>query len=245
MQCVILAGGLGTRMWPLTEKTPKTLLPIGNVPFAHYQLSWLARHGVTEVVYSIAVLGQQVRDYVGAGHQWNLRVVYVEDGDHLAGTAGALRRAHDAGVLREGFLVLYGDSFLPVDFRLVQERFLHQDRLALMTVYCNRGRYDTGNVRYADGCVQLYRKARKGEPTPQGMDYIDYGLSALRRDLIRERISARESADLSELYHQLSVEGQLAGMEVSQRFYEIGSAEGMHDFETWTREHPTESWASL
>jgi NDP-sugar pyrophosphorylase family protein len=244
MQCVILAGGLGTRMWPLTERTPKTLLPVGTVPFAHYQLSWLARHGVCEVVYSIAILGEQVRAYVGDGQAWNLHVSYVEDGDTLAGTAGALRRAYDAGVLRDWFLVLYGDSFLPVDFRQVQDVFLGQDRPALMTVYCNRGRYDTGNVRFADGVVQLYRKARKGESAPPGMDFIDYGLSALRRDLVAG-IAPHQTADLADLYHRLSVEGQLAGMEVNKRFYEIGSPAGMHDFENWTQEHPTHSWASL
>jgi hypothetical protein len=113
-----------------------------------------------------------------------------------------------------------------------------------MTVYCNRGRYDTGNVRYSDGVVQLYRKARKGEPTAPGMDFIDYGLSAFRRDLIAT-IAPHQAADLADLYHRLSVEGQLAGLEVSQRFYEIGSPAGMHDFENWTREHPTHSWASL
>ncbi len=245
MQCVILAGGLGTRMWPLTEKTPKTLLPVGSVPFAHYQLSWLAGHGVTEVVYSIAVLGEQVRAFVGDGRAWGLRVAYVEDGDRLAGTAGALRRAHDAGVLRDWFLVQYGDSFLPVDCRHVQQTFLGQDRPALMTVYCNRGMFDTGNVRFGAGVVQLYQKVRKGEPTAPGMDFIDYGLSALSRDLVSERIAPEQPADLAELYHQLSVEGRLAGLEVHQRFYEIGSPAGMRDFETWTREHPTESWASL
>src|SRR5437764_14635375 len=78
MQCVILAGGLGTRMRPWTEKTPKTLLPVGDIPFAHYQLSWLAGHGVTRVVYSIAVLGEQVRDFVGDGRRWGLVVDYVE-----------------------------------------------------------------------------------------------------------------------------------------------------------------------
>src|SRR6516165_5952028 len=99
MQCVILAGGLGTRMWPLTETTPKTLLPVGHTPFAHYQLTWLARHGVTDVVYSIAVLGDRVRDFVREGTPWNLRVRYVEDGKELRGTGGALRRVLDAGLL--------------------------------------------------------------------------------------------------------------------------------------------------
>src|SRR5437870_13774975 len=99
MQCVILAGGLGTRMRPLTETVPKTLLPVAGTPFAHYQLDWLARHGVRDVVYCVAVLGDQVRAYASDGSRWGLAVRYVEDGHELRGTAGALRRALDAGVL--------------------------------------------------------------------------------------------------------------------------------------------------
>jgi NDP-sugar pyrophosphorylase family protein len=244
MQCVILAGGLGTRMRPWTEKTPKTLLPVGSVPFAHYQLSWLASHGVRHVVYCIAVLGEQVRDFVGDGRRWGLAVDYVSDGDQLAGTGGALRRALDAGVLEDWFLVQYGDSFLPVDCHQVAAAFRAQDRPALMTVYCNRGRYDTGNVRYADGVVELYQKTRKGEPSPQGMDYIDYGLSVLDRDLIANHVLPGQVVDLSDLYHRLSLDGLLAGFEVGRRFYEIGSPAGLCDFETWTSQHPIETWAS-
>ena len=95
----------------------EALLPVGDTPFAHFQLSWLSRHGVTEVVYSIAVLGEKIRDFVGDGGRWGLQVNYVDDGKELVCTAGALRRVYDAGLLHEAFLVLYGDSFLPFDFR--------------------------------------------------------------------------------------------------------------------------------
>jgi hypothetical protein len=138
--------------------------------------------------------------------------------------------------------VQYGDSFLPVDCRAVARGFVEQDRPALMTVYRNQGKYDTGNVRYDCGVVRLYRKARKGEAAPAGMDYIDYGLSALRRDLIAKRVAPGRVADLAELYHRLSLEGRLAGLEVGQRFYEIGSPAGMRDFETWTSRYPIETW---
>jgi NDP-sugar pyrophosphorylase family protein len=243
MQCVILAGGLGTRMRPLTERLPKTLLPVDSVPFADYQLAWLARHGVTEVVYSIATLGHMVRDHVGDGRRWDLRVRYVEDGDTLRGTAGALRGALDAGMLHDWFLVLYGDSFLPFDFRLLRNAYLAQERPAMMAVYHNQGRWDTGNVRLSDEVVQLYRKARPGEAAEM-MDYIDYGVSALRAELIAERIAAGQKKDLAQLYHDLSVEGRLAGFEVQERFYEVGSPAGLRDFEAWTRENPVHTWAS-
>jgi NDP-sugar pyrophosphorylase family protein len=243
MQCVILAGGLGTRMRPLTETTPKTLLPVGQVPFAHYQLTWLARHGVTEVVYSIAVLGHLVRAYVGTGSRWGLQVRYVDDGDELRGTAGALRRALDSGVLRDRFLVLYGDSFLPFDFHRLAAAFAAEHRPALLAVYRNAGRFDTGNVRFSAGVVTLYQKVRRGELPPR-LDYIDYGVSALRADLIAAHVPADRKADLADLYHRLSVEGLLGGLEVEERFYEIGSPAGLRDFAAWAEQHPTETWAS-
>jgi NDP-sugar pyrophosphorylase family protein len=242
MQCLILAGGLGTRMQPLTRTTPKTLLPIGDVPFAHYQLSWLARHGVREVVYCIGSLGEQVRDFVGDGGRWGLRVAYVEDGPTLAGTGGAVRRAFDAGTLRDWFLVLYGDSFLPFDFRALARVFLEQPRPAVMAVYRNQGLFDVGNVRFADGVVQLYRKTPRGERPPEGMDFIDYGVSALSSALVGQRIPAATAFDLSDLCHSLSLEDRLGGFEVSERFYEIGSPAGLHDFEAWVAQHPIESW---
>jgi NDP-sugar pyrophosphorylase family protein len=242
MQCVILAGGLGTRMRPLTDKLPKALLPVGGVPFAHYQLRWLAGHGVSEVVYCIGAKGQQVRAAVGNGRRWGLGVRYVEDGYELRGTAGALRRALDAGALRDWFLVLYGDSFLPFDFCRFAAAFLVQPRPALMAVYRNQGRWDAGNVRYADGVVQLYEKAGPGGSA--AVDYSDYGVTALRAGVIAERVPRGRKHDLAALYHGLSRQGLLAGFEVTQRFYEIGSPSGLRDFEAWAAEHPADAWPS-
>jgi NDP-sugar pyrophosphorylase family protein len=226
-------------MRPLTERIPKTLLPVAGVPFAHYQLDWLARHGVREVVYCVAVLGEQVRAFVGDGSRWGLAVRYVEDGEELRGTAGALRRALDGGALRDWFLVLYGDSFLPFDFRRLGDAFVAQPRPAMMAVYHNRGRWETGNVCYTSGLVQLYCKAARGEAL-SGMNYIDYGVTALRAGLVAQRVAPGTKHDLATLYHDLSREGLLAGMEVSQRFYEVGSPAGLRDFEAWAAEHPTE-----
>src|SRR6185369_10392492 len=115
MQCVILAGGIGSRMWPETRTVPKTLLPVAGRPFAHWQLEWLSRSGIDSVVYCLGYLAEDVRTFVGDGRQFGLKVSYVDEGEALRGTAGALRLALDSGVLDEDFLVLYGDSWLQVD----------------------------------------------------------------------------------------------------------------------------------
>lgn len=224
MQCVILAGGLGTRMRPLTEACPKTLLPVHGKPFAFYQLHWLAQQGITKVIYSIGHQGGQIRRYWSSQPCPIPSLRYVDEGEQLRGTAGALRLARDQGALEDEFFVLYGDSFLPVEFAPVWRAFQSSGLPALMTVLRNEGRWDRSNVIYQPGRVIRYDK--NADP---GMQYIDCGLSCLRRDLFDEPTPA----DLSTLFHQLSLSRRLAGYEVHQRFYEIGSPAGLREFETY------------
>ncbi len=224
MQCVILAGGLGTRMRPLTESCPKTLLPVCGRPFAYHQLHWLARQGVTEAVYAIGHKGHLIREYWASEQPPVASIRYVDEGDHLRGTGGAIRLALEQGVLEESFLVIYGDSFLPVEFDPIWQTFQSSSRPALMTVLRNEGRWDRSNVIYEDGRVVLYDKTASA-----AMRYIDYGLSAFHPDLF-ENIPDKVF-DLSTLFHDLSVKGNLAGFEVCERFYEIGSLRGLTDLE--------------
>ena len=229
MQCVILAGGLGTRMWPETKSIPKTLLPIAGAPFATWQLSWLARSGIDSVVYCVGHLGQLIRDHVGEGASWGLSVRYVDEGDRLRGTAGALRLAYDENTLEEDFLVLYGDSWLQVDPAGVLRAAREHREPALMTVFRNDGRWDGSNVVLDGPRVRRYAKGLT-EP-PAEMRWIDYGLLAFRREIISERVPAGGPADLAPLCAGLAGQGLLAGLEVSRRFYEIGSVAGRDELE--------------
>jgi MurNAc alpha-1-phosphate uridylyltransferase len=229
VQCVILAGGLGTRMWPDARSVPKTLLPVAGRPFASWQLTWLRAAGVTSVVYCIGYLGEHVREFVGDGRAWDLDVGYVDEGTQLRGTAGALALADEAGVLDERFLVLYGDSWLqvdPADVLLTSER---SGLPALMTVFDNHSQWDGSNVVYADGLVVRYEKGL--DATPPEMHWIDYGLSVLTRELVRVRVPRGERSDLAPLCSALAAEGALAGYEVAERFYEIGSPAGRAEAE--------------
>ena len=229
MQCVILAGGLGTRMWPETRTVPKTLLPIAGTPFATWQLSWLAQSGIDAVVYCVGHLGQLIRDHVGDGAAWGLSVRYVDEGDELRGTAGALRLAYDEGALAADFLVLYGDSWLQVDPAQVLRAARERREPALMTVFRNDGRWDGSNVVLEDARVARYAKGLN--PLPAEMRWIDYGLLAFRQEVIKERVPAGRRADLAPVCSGLADDGLLAGFEVSQRFYEIGSVAGRDELE--------------
>ena len=234
MQCVILAGGLATRMRPLTERIPKALIPVVGRPFIDHQLDWLAGHGVTDVVLSVGYKGDAIRSHVGDGGRYGLRARVVDEGETLRGTAGALRLALDEGALEESFLVTYGDSFLPIDFAAVFDAFQASGKPALMTVFRNVGRWDTSNVIFDGRMVTLYDKQRRTRPAAD-FAFIDYGLSALARRVIADQVPAGGSSDLATLFHGLSVRGELAGFEAAHRFYEIGSPAGLEDFETWVR----------
>lgn len=230
MQCVILAGGLATRMGALTKVTPKALLPVAGAPFADLQLRWLADQGVTDVVYCIAHLGDRIRDVVGEGGRWGLRVTYADEGDRRLGTAGAVRLAVDTGLTDDRFLVLYGDSFLHVDVAAVWAAYRASGRDALMTVYRNDVRHERCNVRYTDGVVVAYEKGL-ADPAGAGMHHVDYGLLAFSRAVIAEQVPPGEVHDLAAVQHRLAAAGRMAGFEASERFYEIGSPTGLAELE--------------
>jgi NDP-sugar pyrophosphorylase family protein len=217
-------------MRPLTDVRPKTLLPVAGRPFAWHQMNWLRAQGIDDVVYCIGHHGEQIREYWETEPKPVRSLRYVDEGTDLRGTGGALRLAADERVLEESFFVLYGDSFLPVEFAPVWRAFEASGSPALMTVLKNQGRWDRSNVIYDGGRITLY--AKNAEPSIQArMQYIDYGLSVLRRELI-EAIAER-TFDLSAVFQRLSTDGQLAGYEVAERFYEIGSPDGLRDLEEY------------
>ena len=234
MQCLILAGGMGTRVAAIAPSVPKALIPVAGEPFAAHQLSLLARAGIRRVVYCIGHRGDEIRSFVGSGERWGLEIRYVEDGETLMGTGGALRRALDAGVLAPAFFVLYGDSYLPIDYRSVWEAFTAARTPALLTVFRNEGRWDTSNVLFENGRVLLYDKRRE-DPRSVGMVHIDYGLSVLTREVLERLVPPGARVDLADVYRTLSLEGQLAGHEVQRRFYEAGSPSGLRDLEAYLR----------
>ncbi len=211
-------------MRPVTHTIPKALIPVNGRPFAFHQLELLKKHGITRATFSIGFKGEQIQAAVQDGRAFGLQVDYVDEGPELVGTGGAVRLAYDRGVLDDVFFVLYGDSYLPIDYQSPWKLFAQTQAPALMTVFRNLGRFDRSNARFADGKVFYDKQAAAAGQG--GFDFIDYGLSILRRETV-SAIAARTKSDLAELFHGLSLKNQLIGYEVTERFYEAGSPEGL------------------
>ncbi len=216
----VLAGGLATRMRPLTEPLPKALLEVAGEPFLAHQLRLYARQGIENVKLLVSYRWEQIQAFVGDGSRFGVKVDYIVDGPKLIGTGGAIRRALDK--LGPEFLVTYGDAWLDTSYGAVVEAFHASGVQALMCVFRNENRWDTSNVVFENGVIRLYSKTRRLSE----MHHIDWGLGMLKAAVLVPR-PADEPWDLSELYEELSAAGRLAGYEVARRFYEIGSLAGL------------------
>ena len=217
---VILAGGLSTRLRKFTQKIPKSMVEVAGEPFIAHQLRELSKQGIKDVVICIGHLGNQIKDFVGDGSIFNIRVRYSIESEELLGTGGAIRKA--LPLLEETFFVLYGDSWLEIKYHEVWSSFLESDCPALMTIFRNQGKWDSSNVEIEGNIIKLYSKKNLNE----NMKYIDYGLGILRNEII-EKYPKGFAFDLSVVYEDLSQKGLLAKFEAKNRFYEIGSPSGL------------------
>jgi NDP-sugar pyrophosphorylase family protein len=215
----ILAGGLATRLGPLTETVPKSLIPIAGKPFIVHQLKLLQRSGIQHVILCVGHLGKMIEQAIGDGDTFGMKIEYSYDGATLLGTAGAIRAALPR--LGESFFVMYGDSYLPCDYAAIEQEFSRCGKLGLMTVFRNDGQWDASNVEYEEGRVLGYSKKNR----TARMRYIDYGLGVFHR----EAFTRTGAADLADVYAELLQANQLAAVEVHERFYEMGSPAGLKE----------------
>jgi NDP-sugar pyrophosphorylase family protein len=218
----ILAGGLATRLRPMTEDVPKSLLEVKGEPFVVHQLRLLQSNGIRRVVLCVGHLGELIQRAIGDGAALGLQVDYSFDEPALLGTAGAIRKALPK--LGDAFFVMYGDSYLPCDYAAIARNFPSAGVLGMMTVFRNEGKWDTSNVEFEAGKILAYSKTNR---TPR-MRYIDYGLGVFRAEAFHG-LPIGKACDLTELYTNLLQRKQLAAFEVRERFYEIGSPAGLRE----------------
>jgi MurNAc alpha-1-phosphate uridylyltransferase len=224
MQVAILAGGLGTRLMPLTRDLPKPMVPVLGRPFLEHQILLLQRHGVTDIVLLVGHLGDAIRGYFGDGRRFGVRILYSDEGDARLDTAGAVK--HAEALLDDAFMVLFGDSYLPVDYAQIWREFLARGTRGMMVVYRNDNRFDTSDIAVEDGLVTAYQKY----PPLPGAVYINYGLTLLKRETLR-LAKPKTPISLQEFLRPIIQGRQLSALTTTQRFFEIGSIEGLNDLE--------------
>ncbi len=223
---VILAGGLATRLRPITATIPKALIEINGRPFIEWQLEYLSKQNIKNIVISVGYLGEMIKEVVGAGNSFGLNIQYSFDGDELLGTGGAVKKA--IPLLSDNFFIMYGDSYLPINFSNVSDFYENTDKVALMTILKNDGKWDLSNVSKVNDSAIFYDKKNRNNT----MQYIDYGLSLVNKSIFNQSKN-HFKFDLAELFNQLSNEGKLVGYEVKERFYEIGSFEGIEEISNY------------
>ena len=226
MQAVILAGGLGTRLRPLTETVPKALIPVRGRPFVDYQLDLLKMSGIDDFVFCVGHLGEKIQKHLGDGSALHCNIRYSYDGPHLLGPAGALKRAEK--LLQNRFFVTYGDAYLRAPYDEIMEALGSSEKLAVMSVYRNKNKFGKSDVVVKGGAVVLYDKKNRVE----GMDWINYGVTALRKEALA-LIPAEEFYDEEAFYGSLIKRKELLAFEVKERFYEVGTPASLFEFEAF------------
>lgn len=228
MQIVILCGGLATRLYPVTQKIPKSMVEIEGRPFLEYQIELLKKNGISDLVLCVGNFSEQIEQHFGNGEKFGVRIRYSYDGANLAGTGGALKKAED--LLEDEFLVMYGDSYLPFDFQKAIAFFKEKGKQGLMTVLHNANKYEPSNVEVEGDLVKIYSKKEK---TPK-MEHIDYGLSIFKKEVLN-LLPAEGASDLSVLHLALIADKQLLAFSVDQRYYQVGSFEGIEEFKDYIK----------
>jgi MurNAc alpha-1-phosphate uridylyltransferase len=232
MQAVILAGGLGTRLKPLTTLVPKPMVPVHDRPFLEYELALLAQNGITDVVLCVGYLGEQVSQYFGSGHALGIKIQYSWDGEQLRGPIGALKNAES--LLEDSFFVLYGDAYLRLDYQVLMDTMLCSNHLGAMAVLHNYDEYGPSDLLVADGLVKEYDKKH----LRPGLEWVNFGVSALRRQAL-QLVQPHGFCDEEAFYGQLIAQRQLIAFDVKDRFYEIGNPSSLEQFTQFiTRQSP-------
>ncbi|MFC1864235.1 sugar phosphate nucleotidyltransferase [Chloroflexota bacterium] len=229
MQAVILAGGMGTRLKPLTDKIPKVMVPVNGKPFLWHLLKLLESQGIGDIILCIGYLGKQVKDFFGNGGSLGMRIRYSEETERLLGTGGALKQSQN--LLDDHFFVINGDTYLPVDYEEVERSFMKRGKKALIVVYDNREHTGVRNNVELDDALMVIRHDK--ESSDLSLEYVEAGVLAFKREVL-DLMEQRGPVSIETgLYPTLIQQGELAAYVAGQRFYDIGTPSQQGIFEVF------------
>ncbi|KYK22480.1 hypothetical protein AYK24_02070 [Thermoplasmatales archaeon SG8-52-4] len=228
MQMVILCGGLATRLGKYSKNTPKSMIDIEGKPFLEYQIEILKKHSIKDILLCVGHLSDEIRRYFGNGSKFDVNIKYSYDGYKLLGPIGAVKNAEP--LLENIFFIMYGDSYIKVDFQKVYSKFIKHNKLGLMTVFKNYDKYDKSNIAVENDLVVDYKKSNRTKE----IVYIDYGMSVLRKESL-DYVPKDEFFSTDKFFSNLINIRQLLAFEVKNRFYHIGNPDSLEEFRSFIR----------
>ena len=227
-QAVILAGGLGTRMRPITETIPKPMIAVAGKPFLEWQLALLRSGGIANALLLVAYLGEQIEEYFGHGARTGGCVEYSYERSAL-GTGGALKNAE--AKLRDWFVLVNGDTYLAIDYQKLMRDFVDADSRAMIVAYEKPAMATAavpasglpGNLGVnSNGKVIAYRKRE-----PEGLHHIDAGVVVLKKEVLANLPAEQKCSLEEEIYPQLIARREMRAWVTTEPFYDMGSPAGL------------------
>jgi len=217
-QAVILAGGLGTRLKPITDKIPKPMILMNGKPFLEYLLEMLKDNGIQEVVLLLGYFSEKVQEYFGDGSKFGLRIKY-SIGDVSFETGKRIKLAEE--LIEDNFLLMYCDNYWPLNLNKLIEYHNNHNVQATITVYTNKDNFSKNNMKVDEqGYVVLYDKSRQ----EKNLLGVEIGFYILCKNIFTMMTETNFSFE-KEIIPKLIEQKQLAGYLTDHRYYSVGSLE--------------------
>ena len=219
-----MCGGLATRLGSLAKNIPKSMIDIEGKPFLEHQIEMLKKHNITDIVLCAGYLSEKIEDYFGDGSKFGVNIKYSHDGKKPLGPIGAIKNAES--LLDDVFFIMYGDSYLSVDFQKAYSFFKEHDKLGLMVVYKNNDKYDKSNLIIKDNMVVGYKEKEAV--------YIDYGTSIISKKAL-DLVPKNTMYSTGQFFSDLISKKELLAFEAEKRFYHIGSPDALGELRNYIR----------
>ena len=224
-----MAGGLATRIRPLTNKIPKSMISIEGKPFLQYQIELLSCYGIKDIILCVGYMGEKIENCFENGNKYNTRIIYSYEKEKLLGTGGALKMTEP--YLDEKFYLIWGDSYVRLNYKKMFDFHLKNSKNfdVTMAIFYNIRNFDKSNIVYKNGSIKKYDKN-----STDNMKYIDSGVMVLNKKLL-SRIPNREVFQIENLFTKLAKEEKIKPFLIKKRYYEIGSLEGLNQFSKFVK----------